>query len=115
MSDIAIRVESLGKSYRLGNTSGVHTLRDTLTDILSRRRQQKPFHTAPFWALKDVSFTLEQGVFLKIIGRNGSGKITLLKLLPRITRPNEVFLEVHGGLGSILNREPTRLTSSAMS
>lgn len=55
-----------------------------------------------FWALKDVSFRIEQGQRVGIIGRNGSGKSTLLKILSRITRPTEGGFRFRGHLISLL-------------
>lgn len=55
-----------------------------------------------FWALKDVSFRIEQGQRVGIIGRNGSGKSTLLKILSRITRPTEGEFRFRGHLISLL-------------
>jgi lipopolysaccharide transport system ATP-binding protein len=55
-----------------------------------------------FWALKDVSFDLEQGERLGVIGRNGAGKSTLLKLLSRITEPTEGRITIHGRVSSLL-------------
>ena len=108
MSDIAIRVEGLGKQFRIGSPERYRTLRDTLTDTF----------TAPFrflrnggsgsppeetiWALKDVSFDVKVGEVVGIIGRNGSGKSTLLKILSRITEPTEGHAEIHGRVGSLL-------------
>jgi lipopolysaccharide transport system ATP-binding protein len=54
------------------------------------------------WALKDVSFEVEQGQRLGIIGRNGSGKSTLLKILSRITDPTEGRARLRGRVGSLL-------------
>ena len=54
------------------------------------------------WALKDVSFTVEQGEVLGIIGRNGAGKSTLLKILSHITAPTEGKIKVKGRVASLL-------------
>jgi lipopolysaccharide transport system ATP-binding protein len=54
------------------------------------------------WALKDVSFEVQRGEAVGIIGRNGSGKTTILKILSRITAPTEGYAEVHGRVGSLL-------------
>ncbi len=55
-----------------------------------------------FWALKDVSFNVEQGEVLGIIGRNGAGKSTLLKVLSRITSPTEGRVTTRGRVASLL-------------
>jgi ABC-type polysaccharide/polyol phosphate transport system ATPase subunit len=55
-----------------------------------------------FWALRNVSFEVEQGHVLGILGRNGAGKSTLLKLLSRITQPTTGRARLRGRLGSLL-------------
>jgi lipopolysaccharide transport system ATP-binding protein len=63
------------------------------------------FEGAPeghFWALRDISLTIDEGQRVGIIGRNGSGKSTLLKILSRITRPSEGGFRFRGRLISLL-------------
>ena len=55
-----------------------------------------------FWALKDVSFNVEQGDRVGIIGRNGAGKSTLLKILSRITEPTSGEIRIKGRVASLL-------------
>lgn len=118
MNDIAIRVENLGKLYRLGQYVGYGTLREGLTNALStpfrriRRMGSMKRETEPLppitdrnehiWALKAISFEVKQGEVVGIIGRNGAGKSTLLKILTRITGATEGYAEIHGRVGSLL-------------
>src|SRR5580700_10923255 len=110
MTDIAIRVEKLGKRYSIGKRERYNALRDTLTDAITaplrwlRRNGSANGNGAPehIWALKDLTFEVPRGEVVGIIGRNGAGKSTLLKVLSRITEPTAGHAEIHGRVGSLL-------------
>lgn len=54
------------------------------------------------WALKDVSFSIHPGEIVGVIGRNGAGKSTILKILSRVTEPTSGLAIIHGRIGSLL-------------
>jgi lipopolysaccharide transport system ATP-binding protein len=111
MSDPVIAVENLGKRYRIGHQQSHNyvALRDVLASKVDaplrwfgQRAPAPTDRTVDFWALKDVSFEVQQGDVLGIIGRNGAGKSTLLKLLSRITEPTEGRVMLEGRVASLL-------------
>jgi lipopolysaccharide transport system ATP-binding protein len=100
----AIDVEGLGKRYRIGEFQAAYgTLRESLSHLGKRLagQESRPSHEE-IWALKDVSFQVQQGEVLGLIGRNGAGKSTLLKVLTRITSPTAGRAEIRGRVGSLL-------------
>ena len=86
---VAIDVEGLSKRYRIGEHQAAYgTLRESLSHVgEAAHRQEHHRGYDEIWALRDVSFQLEEGKALGVIGRNGAGKSTLLKVLTRITSP----------------------------
>ncbi len=115
MPNFAIRVNDLGKQYRIGTIATRYpTLRDALSGSVGRavarlRGENKPVTDSEdrrignkIWALRHISFEVQQGQVMGIIGRNGAGKSTLLRILSRVTDPTEGIGEVHGRVGSLL-------------
>ncbi|HKY99201.1 MAG TPA: ABC transporter ATP-binding protein [Gemmatimonadaceae bacterium] len=100
----AITTEGLGKRYEIGqrNREAYSTLRDTIANGIRLRTRDAPPATKEFWALRDVSFDVNQGDVVGIIGRNGAGKSTLLKLLSRITEPTTGRIRIRGRVASLL-------------
>ena len=111
MAERLLEVDGVSKRYRLGAISA-RTLNAELASWLARvRGREDPNskigtgHYGPnqtFWALKDVSFNADRGDALAIIGRNGAGKSTILKLISRITAPTEGEIRIRGRVASLL-------------
>jgi len=110
--DVVIRVENLSKQYRIGAREGYKTFRETLVDAakapfrafkkLNPQSAIRNPQSETIWALRDVSFEVKQGEVVGIIGRNGAGKSTILKILSQITEPTEGRVELKGRIGSLL-------------
>jgi len=101
-----IRVRGLSKRYRIGERRTA-SMRETLTETIkvplrllkSRNHEDK---LAYIWALRDVNFEVHAGEVLGLVGSNGAGKSTVLKVLSRITRPTAGRAELHGRVRSLL-------------
>ena len=112
-----IKVENLGKRYLIGHDKKANgafkynSMRDSISHFM-RGIYQKIIHPLSpnrenitleeFWALKGVSFEIKQGDRVGIIGQNGAGKTTILKLLSRITQPTTGSIKIKGRIASLL-------------
>jgi lipopolysaccharide transport system ATP-binding protein len=101
---VSIEADALSKRYRIGQLQAAYgTLRESLTHAAKRLTGQEHAHgPKEIWALRDVSFKVDEGEVLGVIGRNGAGKSTLLKILTRITTPTAGRAVIRGRVGSLL-------------
>src|SRR5262245_13256316 len=97
-----IEVNKLSKRYRLGQFTA-RSLREEAEHLFRRWGDKKAQNQqSQFWALRGVSFTVQQGEVIGFLGRNGAGKSTLLKILSRITEPTEGEIRIRGRIASLL-------------
>lgn len=105
-----IKVENIGKKYIISHKSREQyaTLRETISEKSKKvfnpllKNRSIELKSEEFWALKNITFEVEQGSRIGIIGKNGAGKSTLLKLLSRITEPSIGKITLCGKVASLL-------------
>jgi lipopolysaccharide transport system ATP-binding protein len=90
-----VTVSSISKKYQLPLSK-----KETANSFVSKFFSKKEYEE--YWAVNDVSFTLNKGDKLGIIGNNGAGKSTLLKILSKITKPTTGKINIQGKVASLL-------------
>ena len=112
----AIEIENISKLYRLGLVStgsfahdlnrwwtmNIRHKEDPYMKVTESNVRSKKGSSDYVWALKDITFNVEQGDVVGIIGKNGAGKSTLLKLLSRVTSPTTGRIKARGRIASLL-------------
>lgn len=94
-----LEIQNLSKKYRIQHQAGGYlSLRERMLDAFKFKQNE----AEDFWAIKDVSFTVQPGESIGIIGRNGAGKSTLLKILSKITPPTAGKITARGRVASLL-------------
>ncbi len=110
MSQSIISVENLSKRYMIGRQAqkgdGLrHALERAVRApfaLLRPEARAMRAKTEEFWAVRDLCLEIKQGEMLGVIGRNGAGKSTFLKLLSRITEPTTGKIHLRGRVASLL-------------
>lgn len=115
MGNVVISIEEVSKQYRLGvigHGTLAHDMQSWWARLLGKEDPNSKIvpHShvmdkktnEEFWALKGVSFEVNQGDILGIIGRNGAGKSTLLKILSQVTSPTTGSIKIKGRIASLL-------------
>jgi ABC-type polysaccharide/polyol phosphate transport system ATPase subunit len=100
MEPIAISVSHVSKAFDLSAHGGAGTLKQMLVGLLGREKQAGT--SQRFEALKDVSFEVRRGETVGIMGINGSGKSTVLKLITGILKPDAGTIHVEGRISPLL-------------
>jgi ABC-type polysaccharide/polyol phosphate transport system ATPase subunit len=95
----AVEAHELTKRYRIGD-NWRPTLREALSPASLRGRSEDRHRE--HWALRGVSFMVDEGEVVGLVGRNGAGKTTLLKILARITEPTAGVARMRGRVGALL-------------
>ena len=94
-----LEIQNISKKFRIQHENQPYlSLRDSLTSVFKKKTST----SEEFYALKDVSFTVNPGESVGIIGRNGAGKSTLLKILSSITPPSSGRIITRGRIASLL-------------
>ena len=94
----AVRFENVSKVYKIGRQRQFTQLFASWAGKMVGRGGGRPSH----WALNDVSFELQEGDSLGMLGPNGAGKTTILKLLSRVTWPDQRSVLVAGKVISLI-------------
>lgn len=113
MSQTVIKVENLYKEYKLGVINHGTLTHDLQSWWARMRGKEDPnslisvhhnadAETDSFLALKDISFEVKQGERIGIIGKNGAGKSTILKILSKVTAPTKGNIKIKGRIASLL-------------
>jgi len=101
--NLAIKVEHVSKKYcRYIRRSMGYGIQDIGLNLLGMTTKSDRLRKDEFWAVDDVSFEVHRGETIGIMGRNGSGKSTILKMLNGIFMPDKGRIEISGRVGALI-------------
>ena len=93
----AVVVENVSMRFNLASEQV-----DNFKEYLIRKLRFQSISFDEFWALKDVSFSIRKGESVALIGSNGSGKSTMLKIISGILVPTKGMVKVHGSIAPLI-------------
>ncbi|MDR2647528.1 MAG: ATP-binding cassette domain-containing protein [Oscillospiraceae bacterium] len=109
---VSVQLENISKRYRIpvgvdAATKKIDTLAETSRSILGRgiesvKKSNAARRKKDFWALQDINLTIQSGQSIGVIGKNGAGKSTMLKILSRITEPTTGRVMFRGRVAAML-------------
>ncbi|WP_427184291.1 ABC transporter ATP-binding protein [Bordetella bronchialis] len=100
--DLAIRVSGLGKCFHIYDRPRDRLMQFVLPRLQSATGRPPRQYFKEFWALRDVSFEIKRGEAVGIIGRNGSGKSTILQIICGTLSPTTGSVETYGRIAALL-------------
>lgn len=95
-ADTVISVKDVGLRFNLGRRN------QGLRQMILRPGRSKKYRSQPFWALRHVDFEVQRGEAIGVVGRNGQGKSTLLKLVAGVMIPDEGTVRVVGDVAPLI-------------
>lgn len=96
MDEIAVKVSDVDKTFKLPHEKQ-SSIKDLVVNVFNRKRTYERQHV-----LKNISFEIKKGEFFGIVGKNGGGKSTMLKILAGIYSPNSGAVIVNGKLTAFI-------------
>ena len=100
--DYSVVADNISKKYEISKLKRETQFREALVNFAKNRLFGRNEKIDVVWALKNVSFSLQQGETVGIIGNNGAGKSTILKVLSKITYPTTGKIKINGRVASLL-------------
>lgn len=98
-----IEVENVSKAFCRNLKRALwYGLKDISGEVLGQRRDRSTLRRDEFWALRDVSFQVRRGECLGLIGRNGAGKTSMLRMLNGLVRPDSGQITMRGRIGALI-------------
>jgi len=102
-NEILINVENISKKFcRDLKRSLWYGMQDIAGELLGYYGRNAQLRPDEFWAVNDISFELKRGECLGLIGRNGAGKSTILKMLNGLIKPDKGHIKIKGRVGALI-------------